>query len=235
MPNNLFSFTFHGLNSLLDFGLMAELKPVIPKAQRDVEYFTIPGRSGSLMVDYETYQDILIPVTCWFKDPTIPNQSDKIKAWLDNGEGPLTFSNQTDKYYIAHVSDQFDISQEIDNFGKFQVNFRCQPFKYATNNETITLESAGIVYNPGTIESQPIITVYGTGDIALTINSKTIQLTNVADYVTVDSVLVDCYKDTALKNNDMTGDFPVLIPGTNSISWTGTVTKIEITPNWRWL
>lgn len=36
-------------------------------------------------------------------------------------------------------------------------------------------------------------------------------------------------------NSAMSGDFPVLLPGTNAISWTGSVTKIEIRPNWRYL
>lgn len=77
--------------------------------------------------------------------------------------------------------------------------------------------------------------IYGTGAIDLTINGSMIHLTNVVDYVTVDSVLVDAYKDTAPKNNDMIGDFPVLELGESLFSWSGTVTKVEITPNFRYL
>lgn len=36
-------------------------------------------------------------------------------------------------------------------------------------------------------------------------------------------------------NSAMSGDFPVLLPGRNAVSWTGSVTKIEIRPNWRYL
>ena len=31
----------------------------------------------------------------------------------------------------------------------------------------------------------------------------------------------------------MSGEFPKLSAGTNQIAWTGTVTKIVITPRWR--
>jgi len=31
------------------------------------------------------------------------------------------------------------------------------------------------------------------------------------------------------------GEFPVLKPGANAISWTGTVTKVVVRPNWRYL
>ena len=33
----------------------------------------------------------------------------------------------------------------------------------------------------------------------------------------------------------MNGEFPVLKPGANAISWTGTVTKVVVRPNWRFL
>ena len=36
-------------------------------------------------------------------------------------------------------------------------------------------------------------------------------------------------------NSSMSGDFPLLVPGNNAISWSGDVTKIEIQPNWRYL
>jgi len=62
-----------------------------------------------------------------------------------------------------------------------------------------------------------------------------VNLTNVSEYVTINSDLMDCYKDTLLKNNDMNGEFPVLIVGNNTISWTGIVTKVEITPNFRYI
>ena len=34
---------------------------------------------------------------------------------------------------------------------------------------------------------------------------------------------------------EQNGEFPVLKPGANAISWTGTVTKVVVRPNWRYL
>ena len=36
-------------------------------------------------------------------------------------------------------------------------------------------------------------------------------------------------------NDHMSGDSPVLQPGANAISWTGTVTRVIVRPNWRYL
>lgn len=234
---NLYSFKFLNKDSFTDYGIIIEKRPLIPKPQRNIQYIEVPGRSGSLKVDDASYKDIIIPIQCSFKDDNVADKADAIKAWLNYGEGQLILSNQTDKYYIAHVSDQFDISQEYKIFGQFLVNFRCQPFKYSTVNNVITLIDSGTVTNIGTIESEPILVVTGSGDITLTINEANIHLTAVDGHITIDSVLKDAYKETILLNSKMLGDFPILQPGDNSISWSGsgTVTSIQITPNWRWL
>ena len=231
----MFSFNFLGKDSYLDYGILVEKRPPIPKPQRNIDYIEVPGRSGSLKVDDATYQDIIIPILCSFKNADVASKADEVKAWLDSGEGALILSNQTDKYYLAHVSDQFDISQELKVFGQFLVNFRCQPFKYSVTNNSISLVNGGTITNSGTVKSEPIFVVTGNGNITLTVNGVSIQLTGVNGYITIDSVLKDAYKGTLLQNSLMLGDFPVLVPGGNVISWTGNVSSVQITPNWRWL
>lgn len=44
-----------------------------------------------------------------------------------------------------------------------------------------------------------------------------------------------CLLGTTLMNEHMTGEFPVLKPGANAVSWTGTVSKVVAKPNWRYL
>ena len=36
-------------------------------------------------------------------------------------------------------------------------------------------------------------------------------------------------------NSAMSGEFPVLLPGANAVSWTGNVSKVVIEPHWRYL
>lgn len=51
----------------------------------------------------------------------------------------------------------------------------------------------------------------------------------------IDSEEQEAYKDTILKNRLMQGVFPKLQIGSNTITWTGDLTKIEIEPRSRWL
>ena len=58
---------------------------------------------------------------------------------------------------------------------------------------------------------------------------------NISGNIVIDSVLQEAYQGTTLMNDHMNGEFPVLKPGANAISWTGAVTKVVIKPNWRYL
>lgn len=232
----MISFNFLNKNSYEDFGIKIKTRPSIPLAERRVTYTEIMGRSGSLTYDDNTYKDITIAVECYLVDKELINSIYDIKAWLSGGVGELIFSFDDERKYIAQVVNKIDIVQSFKILGSFTIIFNCQPFGYAIDNSIATLSaSQGIINNIGTKESNPTIKIYGNGTIDLTINSETIHLTNVVDYITIDSDLMDCYKDTVLFNNNMSGDFPTLQVGTNTISWVGTVTKVEITPNWRYL
>ena len=62
-----------------------------------------------------------------------------------------------------------------------------------------------------------------------------VELDGITDSITLDTSLMEAYKDTTSMNSCMSGDFPTLLPGQNAISWTGNVTKVEVQPNWRFL
>ncbi|CAM2828090.1 distal tail protein Dit [Hathewaya histolytica] len=107
-------------------------------------------------------------------------------------------------------------------------------------NESITLykELAAkqiIINNTGTIYSEPTITICGTGDITIYINEETIKLKNVEDKITINSEMMECYKNTMPCNNKMYGEFPRFEVGENNISWEGDIKTIDIKKNTRFL
>ena len=73
----------------------------------------------------------------------------------------------------------------------------------------------------------------GSGDITLMVGTTIVELTDISGSIVIDSVLQEAYHGTTLMDDHMSGDFPVLKPGANAISWTGTVTKVVVRPNWR--
>lgn len=234
--DSIYSFNFRGKDSFKDFGIAVKTRPAIPIPQRRVQFETIPGRSGTLTIDDETYDDLTITVDCNFLSNEIKNKAIQIKHWLMGGKSKLVFSDDPDKFYIAQVVNKFDITQTLRVLGTFPVIFNCKPFAYYFSGlETITVTSPTIIYSPEFIvESEPVIKVYGQGDITLNINNISIKLKDVQDHIVVDSTIQECYKDNSNCNNQMWGEFPALVEE-NKISWEGKVQKIEIIPNWRCL
>lgn len=219
-------FIWNSENSL-DNKIIVNKLPDIERPKERVEKIIVPERHGYLTQSDNTYEGTIKTVECTLDNGDI----NYINKWL-TGNGEVTFSNEADKKYKANIINSIPFSEVIPSLNEFIAVFDCQPFKYKLNEEIITIVSNNsTIYNEGTFQSEPIIKIYGSGDIIISINGEGISMKNVDEYVTIDSVLKDCYKDDMLKNGDMIGDFPILNPGENMISFSGNVSKIDIKSN----
>lgn len=118
----------------------------------------------------------------------------------------------------------------------FAVNFWCTPFWYLTDVELIPLiSSTSIISNPGSVYPESIISVYGSGEITIMVGTTIVELSDVSGSITIDALLMEAYSGNVSMNACMSGDFPRLQPGQNAISWSESVTRVEILPNWRFL
>lgn len=235
----MLKFIFAGKDSYIDYGMYISKRPTIPSPGRRVSYIDIPGRHSKLRYDEGSFEDITIGIECAVKEKeNLALKIDEIKAWLFGiGESDLIFSFQPDKRYRAQVVNAIDFSQVYRYTSRFPIIFNCRPFKYAVQNTPLTItESGSYITNPGTIESEPVVTVYGTGDITLKVNEQVVELKSVTSQMILNSVLQDAYDETGNSlNNKMNGEFITFDIGMNQIEWTGNVERIEILPNWRWL
>lgn len=234
----MLSFTFLSKDSSTDFGIEIVNRPSNPLPKRNVEVINVDGRNDALINDLGSYDSFSLPIECQLVNPAnFQAQIRLIRAWLGGGFGDLIFSDETDIRYKAICINKIDIEQLFAQFGKFPIVFECQPLKEAVSNTAITKTTSPATFaSPAGVKlGIPSVKVTGSGAITFTLNGTVVSLGAVSAYETVDSLLGDCYKATALKNSDMTGEFPMLIEGTNNLSWTGTVTSVEIVPNWRYL
>ncbi|WP_373898821.1 distal tail protein Dit [Haloimpatiens sp. FM7315] len=234
----MLSFNFGGKNSFQDYGITISKRPSLPSPKRRVSYVDIPGRDSTLTYDESTFSDITIAVECSIKGKNIAGKIDNIKAWLFGlGENDLVFSFQDDKKYKAQVVNAIDFKQVFKYTSVFPIIFNCRPFKYSVQNNIFTITQNGTsIINPGTLKSEPIISVYGSGKISLKANETTVILNDITGKIILDSVIQDAYNDAEDNlNSKVNGEFITLKTGSNKFEWTGSVTKIEVVPNWRWL
>lgn len=95
------------------------------------------------------------------------------------------------------------------------------------------------IRNNGNYIAKPILTIYGTDTINISLNNHEAFVIDLGDeeYITIDTAAMEASKDGILKNRLVTGDYDnfELNVGQNTISFTGSVTEITIENYSRWL
>ena len=202
---------------------------ISPK-RRD-ETFTVPGRHGNLTTTDGAFESYIRSTEFIVKDK---KKIDEICAHF-KGSGWLIFSSEPDRKYKARVANQIEFSHIIRRFKRFVVEFEIQPFGYDVFEQTLVKTAPFSLFNIGTVDSEPLITIFGTGNITLYVNNQSISLKEIAGSITIDSEMQNAYNGAASMNNKMSGNFPILSLGENHITWLGNITKLEIRPNWRYI
>lgn len=106
---------------------------------------------------------------------------------------------------------------------------------------TVADTKSFMIRNNGNTYAKPMITIHGSGTINLSLNNYQIFVIELEDkeQITIDTNLLDAYNsDTKeLMNRLVTGDYDnfKLNVGNNTISWTGSVSSIEISNYSRWI
>ena len=242
------SFTYNGRSSA-DFGLHIEKKDVFSAPEYDAEFISIPGRSGDIINPNCRFSNIKVTYTVFLarkNTAALASVLRDIKGWLYSEPGryhELTDSYDAEHFRYGVISGSLDIEEQLNKIGSFTVTFNCKPFKYSfAGQQTIADGNPRLtVTNPTAFDSRPYIKIYGSGTVRLMIQpegqgTSAWVLSGVDEYIEIDSELMNCYKDTVLQNDAVTGEgFPVLKPGGNSIACAGNVRRVEVVPRWRCL
>ena len=216
-------------------GFALKGRPNIPSANKRYESTEVEGRDGSL-TRFIGYEDLKFSLTF-----NILFQSD-IKQKLREIKGvlaqasTLSFDDSPNFYYKIKQAQISETESVIKASGVFSVDFVAEPFEYQKTSSTAYTTKPISLTNQTTAEALPLIKITGTGTVVLSVNGTGVTLTGLTSSIVLDSELQEAYTGlTTNMNSNMNGNFPVLKIGSNSITWTGTVTKVEIDPKWRWL
>ena len=222
--------TIHSRSAL---GLWITERPALPAAERVVQHIEVDGREGTLTI-LKGWRDCEIPMKAALLGADIRGRYRNVQTRLREAKTMYRGDDPT-VYYKVKTVEIGPLYMKLSQLGEFTVNFTCAPFQYLRNVAQMTRTASGSLTNPGTMYSLPKITVYGTGTRTLTINGKAIILNLLPAHLILDSEIKECYFGNTAQNNLMTGDFPVLEPGSNVITLGTGITKIEIEPRWRFL
>lgn len=231
---NLYDVLINGVRSFTK-QFTARSRPSIPSAVPKYEIIPVDGRNGSL-TRFMGYDDV--PLSIEFNilfQKNVKRKWREIKAFLQKAK-TLSFTDDPDFHRKVKQVSINATENEVENSGIFTVDFVLDPFEYQNTQKTIHTASPFNLNNPGTENSVPLIHVYGTGDITLRFNGVGVTLHNLTDEIILDCDLEEAYKGSTTNMNDnMSGEFPEFKSGTNQISFTGNVSKIEIDGRWRYV
>ena len=228
----------NGVRSTTITGLLIQSLPPISKPLIRTEIEEIDGRDGDIItkLGYSAYnKEVEIGLRGNF-------DVDDVIKYFDS-DGIVTFSNEPDKYYHYQIIEQIDFERLV-RYRTAKVTFHVQPFKYSTTEEQEDFTNLGnlhevTVTNSGNIKSKPRITIYGSGTINLSLNGNQIFVIALGNegQITIDSAQMEAYNGGILRNRLVTGDYDnfALNIGENTLSWTGSVSEIEIDNYSRWI
>lgn len=233
---------FNGISSR-DVGIEVETFPTYDVPEREYEAIHVPGRNGDVVIDNGTYKNTQRSyyVSIATYNLSYHQKMAGVAKWLHSSSGyaRLEDSYEPDFYRQAYYNEQVNFENLFNEAGRATINFVCKPQKFLKSGEIpIEFTSAGSIQN-GTINiSLPKIEVI-TDNTQGEINISGIRVTvaaNAGTSIIIDSELQDAYnnqnvnKNLSITLND--GEFPVLKPGKNTISFSGGVQSLKITPRW---
>ena len=216
--------------------------PIVRPEER-VRHVEIPGRSGDLTETegeniYNSYiQTASISVRGGF-------HVRDVYKWL-RGAGYVTFSGEPDRRQKARIIGAVTLNRHSRNLDKWEgeVQFYCQPLKELLHEETVTIGSSGtVIRNNGDVIAKPKIIVNAGAagqDIGMVIggNALRINMTGMADtgcVVDCESMTVTNYAGFADLTYLSSGDFPILNPGNNTVTFVN-ASSLEIERRERYL
>lgn len=204
-------------------------------SMRFTEYY-VKGRDGALHVD-EGFADFDLEVHLVLIKAAVSKRQ-LVNAWAD-GTGKLVTSDDITKAYRATVKEEIEWTRVMANGGYYdsaKIVFKCEPCMYEASETVQQFTQSGSILNPGSADAYPLIAIEGSGTSTVTIAGNTIEIESMTAGV---PVYLDCETGYVYSNTgatEMRGELPVLPVGQSSSIVFGTgVTKVTITPHWRWV
>lgn len=226
--------TFNGV-STADYGVYISGAESFNAPERDITFFSVPGRNGDLAIDNNRFRNIAVTYPAFIRDDFPDKRNALISALLGQNAGykKLITTYDTDHFRLGVFSRGMEfVTGPGNTSGKFGLVFECKPQRFLASGENnVTLTASGTVNNPTAFEAMPLIRVYGTGTV--TVNGTAVTIKTAGSYTDIDSELQDCYRGTVNCNNYVTlTDFPTLVSGSNAVVLGAGITSIRITPRW---
>ncbi|MBO5969595.1 MAG: hypothetical protein J6S14_13970 [Clostridia bacterium] len=221
-----------------DYGMVIAEAPAFERGKRKTTVYNVPGRNGSVIVQQDAWEDVPRAYKVWLTvdgKQALNEAVDAVEAWLNSVKGyqRLEDNFEPEIFRLAYYNGGDEFSNMAMMAGEGTLRFTCRAERfYKSGEQAITVTNGTKIYNPTRYTSKPLIHIEGSGTVTVSIGGNTISA-NVTDYINIDSDTMNAYRLPAEnKNGDISGSFPVIPAGAQTIGITGTTTKVTVVPRW---
>ena len=228
----------YGGEASSDYGIVVEEAPSFVQPVRKQTVFNSPGRNGSVIFQQDAWDDVVKSYDVWLDESGDSSLEEKVNAFealLNSQKGytRLEDSFSPEFFRLAYYSGGDSFSNEMTMYGKATLKFTCRAEKFLKSGEqAITVVNGDKINNPTRFVCKPLIHIEVSSATTITVSIGGVSIVaNVTDYINIDCEKQNAYRlTTENKNSDISGTFPTIAPGVNSIGVTGTASLITITP-----
>lgn len=235
VPRTKYDFWLDGVSGS-SLGLAVEIPPVPPMALQQYTVYRYGDDSLGYAPDNE-FDAITLTINARvIRNPESYDNS-ALYAFLQ-GKKILKISRLPEHHFrVRRVLGITPKQKAYGNDITYAIQFVCDPWKYLDDNPETALPIGGVIENPGTRYSKPVIRCTASSSPAtITTNGETLTI-NAVGLITIDSDRMLVYKTDNGQNIAITqytqGKLPMLAPGTNLVSVSANVSNVTYTGNWR--
>jgi phage-related protein len=225
---------WHGKSSD-DLSVIVERYPEVIIPTRKQEKISIAGRSGDLLIQQDAFENYTQRYEIYVsaEQPRLTTISHTIAEWLTvKGYQRLEDSYWLNTFRLASYSGGTEIENVLNRFGRATIEFDCKPQRYYKAGENaLQLTNGQKLHNMSPYTAKPLITLTGSSSGTISDGTNTLTLTDV-NGITIDCEIMQIYKGTTNKNSVGSGSFLQLEEGDTTITWTGGITGVTLTPRW---
>ena len=210
-------------------------------AELDTVSYQIAGRSGDLIVSNNRYKNVSVVYPA-FVPNDFENRVQSIRNWLRSATAYKRIEDNYDSdHFRMGLGRGVEFTPSQQNVGSnIQFEFDCKPQRFLKTGETaLTPANNSTITNPTQYDAKPLIQFSNpTSSAVITIAHTGATFTFTATTSYTGSVTIDCETQNIYSGSNnlnskftVTGGFPVLAAGSNTITYSG-VTGLTLTPRW---
>lgn len=227
----------YGGESSADYGMVVSEAPAYKRPARKQTVYTVPGRNGSIVFQEDAWEDVPRTYNMWAAAgiDTLVDKLDAFMAVLNstNGYARLEDNFEPDVFRLGYYSGGEEFANHMTQYGDGVLTFTCRAEKFYKSGEIpIEVVNSDVLVNTTRFTAKPLIHIEGSGTVTVQIGGNTISA-SVTDYINIDCESMNAYRlASENKNSAISGDFPKILPGSNTIGITGTTTLVTVVPRY---